>query len=72
MDVSKTWKFSRAPEPKDVLWENLGVSFSLLAWRNFVTTIAALAIITLQCVAIVYIKVGVTALINTKKDDVEF
>jgi len=72
MDVSKTWKFSRAPEPKDVLWENLGVSFSLLAWRNFLTTIAALAIITLECVAIVYIKVGVTALINTKKDDVEF
>ena len=72
MDVSKSWKFSSAPEPKDILWENLGVSFSQLAWRNFVTTIAALAIVTLQCVAIVYIKVGVTALINTKKDDIEF
>jgi hypothetical protein len=47
MDVSKTWKFSRAPEPKDVLWENLGVSFSLLIWKNFLTTLAALAIITL-------------------------
>ena len=47
MEVSKTWKFSRAPEPKDVLWENLGVSFSLLIWKNLVTSIAALAIITL-------------------------
>ena len=72
MDVSKSWKFSSAPEPKDILWENLGVSFAMLVWRNLVTTIAALAIITLQCVAIVYIKVGVTALINTRKDDVEF
>jgi len=72
MEATKTWKFSRAPEPKDVLWENLGVSFSLLIWKNFVTFIAALAMITLQCVAIVYIKVGVTALINSRKDDVEF
>jgi hypothetical protein len=47
MEVSKTWKFSRAPEPKDVLWENLGVSFPLLVWKNFVTIIAALAIVTL-------------------------
>ena len=44
----------------------------MLVWRNLVTTIAALAIITLQCVAIVYIRVGVTALINTRKDDIEF
>lgn len=72
LDASKTWKFSRAPEPKDVLWENLGVSFALLLWKNLVTMIAALAIITLQCVAIVYIKVGVVALIATRKDDIEF
>jgi len=72
MEATKTWKFSRAPEPKDVLWENLGVSFSLLIWKNFVTSIAALAIVTLQCVAIVYIRVGVAALINSRKDDVEF
>jgi len=72
MEVSKTWKFSRAPEPKDILWENLGVSFTLLLWKNFVTTIAALAIITLECVIIVYIRIGVAELINSRKDDLDF
>jgi hypothetical protein len=55
-DKTSTWYFERAPEPSDIMWQNLGVSAFSRVFRFGLTYITILGLIGVGILGICFLK----------------